>query len=220
MRGIPEIISYESVVTPPFSEHALLRNDFPGFQEDYLVLHALIRRYRPSRFLEIGTSTGRGTNVICHATGLRKRRNIWGAVWPPLHSKVYSIDVPVGTDPSIIYPEGEDGHPKKPGTECAYRYVQLYGDSTEFDFRPYYPLDGWFVDGKHNFEYVRRDTLQALKSEPRIIVWHDMQIEEVKEAVLAVIKEKGQAYHLYQVEKTRMAFAARRDCQRKDRLGL
>src|SRR5207302_1491427 len=132
----------------------------------------LIRKHRPERFFEIGTSSGRGTKVICKA--LSRRR-----LWPDTRNRVFSLDVPPGTDPSIIYPQGEDGHPDKAGAHNPYPYHQLFGDSKTFDPTPYLPLDGWFIDGKHDYEYARADTLLALSADPRLIVWHDLQIDGV-----------------------------------------
>jgi hypothetical protein len=201
VRRVTSEIAYEDVVTPELSRGAVKRRDFPGFREDYLVLHCLIRRYRPERFLEIGTSTGLGTKVICRAMGGRRFR-------PDTRDRVLSLDVPPGTDPSILYPEGEDGHPAKAGAQNPYPYQQLYGDSKTFDPAPYLPLDGWFIDGKHDYEYARSDTLLALKADPQLIAWHDFQIEGVAEGVTEAMSERTD-YALRRVQGTRVAFAVR-----------
>jgi hypothetical protein len=198
-------VPFDEVVTPPYSEGAIVRDDFPGFREDYLAVHSLLRRHRPASLLEIGTSTGNGTNVICNALGIRRGlRRLLGGAQP---ARVVSIDVPPGTDPSVIYPEGEDGHPKRAGANCRFPYEQLYGDSTTYDFSPHYPLEAWFVDGKHNYEYAKKDTEQALKASPRLIMWHDMQIEDVDRAVRETMR--GTGYEVRRVERTRVAYAVR-----------
>jgi hypothetical protein len=202
-----KMIPYEAIVTSELKQGAFLRKDFPGFWEDYLVVHCLIRRYQPNTFFEIGTSGGQGTNVICKAMGI-KRFRLWGVK----SKKVYSLDVPPNTDPSIIYPDAEDGHPPKAGELCKYPYTQLYGFSTEFDYTPYYPIEAWFIDGKHNYEYVTKDTEKALDSTPRLIIWHDVQIDSVREAIIDVMAKHGD-YYLYRagearVYQTRVAFAA------------
>src|SRR5437868_1316366 len=101
-------LSYDAVVVAPYQNDAIIRDDFPGFKEDYLAIHSLIRRYHPQRFMEIGTSSGTGTNVICNAMGIN-------SYWPFSKTKVFSIDVPPGTNPKNIYPDEnpEDGHPEK-----------------------------------------------------------------------------------------------------------
>jgi hypothetical protein len=201
-------IPFDAVVCEPFRFGAIERSDFPGFREDYLVVHSLIRQYQPRRFLEIGTSAGTGTNVICKAMGFRSdpfRRFLHRG------RQVLSIDIPPGTDPQKIYPgeHPEDGHPAHAGVNCRFSYVQLFGDSTSFDYSPYYPIDAWFIDGKHNYEYASKDTLQALKSEPQLIIWHDMQIDGVSEAVVDIMSPTP--YRVYRVAETRVAYAVRNE---------
>jgi hypothetical protein len=201
-------IPFEIVVCEPYRSGAIERTDFPGFREDYLVLHSLIRRYHPRRFLEIGTSVGYGTNVICNAMGLR--------AGPLRHfttsdREVLSIDVPPGTNSKQIYPDEspEDSHPARAGARCRFSYVQLYGDSTTYDYSRHYPLDGWFIDGKHNYEYASKDTLQVLKSDPHLIVWHDMQIDGVSEAVGDIMSRTP--YEVSRVAGTRVGYAVRHE---------
>jgi len=195
-----KVLKFNEVVTDPLLKDAIVRDDFPGFKEDYLAIHCLIKKYNPNSIIEIGTSTGSGTNIICNAMGIKKH---W---WNKNTKKVFSVDVPPGTDPKIIYPNAEDGHPSKAGVNCTFPYQQLFGDSTKFDFSPYYPIEAWFIDGKHNYEYAKKDTLQALLSNPRLIIWHDMQIEEVEKAVVEVMS-KHKNYELYRVDTTRVGFA-------------
>ena len=195
-------ISFDEIVTLPYIEGAIIREDFPGFKEDYLVLHCLIKKYTPQTFFEIGTSTGLGTKVICNAMGLQQNDSGTGR-------KVFSIDVPPGTDPKITYPEGEDGHPDTAGVFCDLPYVQVFGNTCNFDFSPYYPIEGWFIDGKHDYQHVKNDTEQALKSNPLIIVWHDMQIQGVSDAVMTVM-EHDDRYSLFQAADTRMAFTVKK----------
>ena len=192
---------YEDIVVSPFSNGAIIREDFPGFKEDYLVIHSLIRKYDPSRLMEIGTSSGSGTNVICKAMGLRR-------ILPTSTKTVFSIDVPPGTDPTILYPEKEDGHPVNPGANCKYRFTQIFGDSMNFDFTPYYPLDAWFIDGKHDYRYAKNDTLMALKSKPNLIIWHDLQINEVDKAVREVMA-KHPEYRVRRAGTTRVGYAVK-----------
>lgn len=197
-------IPYKDIVRAPYSNGAIERNDFPGFHEDYLAIHSLLRKYEPANILEIGTSSGSGTNIICNA--MRVRKGIIGKLFDK--KKVVSIDVPVGTDASIIYPDKEDGHPSAPGIYCTFPFTQLFGSSIKFDFEPHYPLEAWFIDGKHDFEYCSKDTKQALKSEPILILWHDIQIKGVRDAVEETMA--GQPYELYRVGKTRVAYAVKK----------
>lgn len=196
-------IAYDAVVRPDLARGAVVRCDFPGFFEDYQVLHCLIRAHRPQRFFEIGTSSGNGTKVICKAMSTRR-------LWPDTRDRVFSLDVPPGTDPAIIYPGAEDGHPAKAGAANRYPYRQLFGDSTRFDISPYLPLDGWFIDGKHDYAHAESDTKLALSAEPRLVVWHDLQIEGVVRAVEDVMAEHPE-YGLWRVTGTRVGYALRAD---------
>jgi hypothetical protein len=194
-------IAYDAVVRPELAKGAVVRRDFPGFYEDYQVLHCLIREYRPDRLLEIGTSSGNGTKVICKAMSRRP-------LWPDTKHRVFSLDVPPGTDPTIIYPGAEDGHPAKAGANNRYPYTQLFGDSRTFDVTPYLPIDAWFIDGKHNYEFAASDTRLALRSEPRLIMWHDLQIDEVAEALVDVLADRPE-YEPVRVTGTRVGYAVR-----------
>jgi len=196
--------SYSQIKRSLLIRDAIIRSDFSGFKEDYLTIHYLIKKFKARVLAEIGTSAGLGTNVICKAIGIKKWQ-FWKKMPFGGAPLVFSIDVPPGTDPKIIYPHGEDGHPFKAGMYCKYPYKQLFGDSTKFDFRPYYPIDSWFIDGKHNFTYVSKGTRQALKSEPKLIIWHDLQIKEVEKAVVETMSKKP--YDAYRVSSTRIGFA-------------
>src|SRR3990167_8921347 len=150
-----ENIEFKDVVKNPYALNAPVRDDFPGFKEDYLVLYCLIKKYSPQTFFEIGTSSGNGTKIICKAMGFRlffNKKN---------KKKIFSIDVPPGTNSKEIYPDAEDGHPKSTGIDCKLPFTQVFGNSLDFDFSPYYPIEGWFIDGKHNYIYTKNDTEQA-----------------------------------------------------------
>lgn len=152
--------------------------------------------------MEIGTSSGIGTKVICNAMKIRE-------FWFNVDKKVYSLDVPPGTNSKILYPDGEDGHPLKTGSECNLPYKQIFGNSYNFDFSPYYPLEGWFIDGKHNYKFVKNDTKLALKSQPILIAWHDLQINEVVLAVKEIMRRVNN-YELFRVLGTRIGFAIKK----------
>jgi len=204
MKSYIKKVKYREIVTPKLKKGAAIRSGFPGFKEDYLALHCLLRKNQIKSVLEIGTSSGLGTRVICNALGLHKFY-----FWRNFGKKVVSIDVLPGTNPKIIYPEGEDGHPQVAGELCDLPYTQLFGDSTKYDFSPEYPLEAWFVDGKHNYEYAKKDTTQALKSSPKLIIWHDKQIKGVKDAILDIMRLNS--YDVFDLEKTRLIFAIRRE---------
>jgi hypothetical protein len=62
------------------------------------------------------------------------------------------------------------------GSQQASKITRLSGDSATFDFTPYYgKVDFFFIDGAHSYEYVRSDTLNALKCchSGSVMAWHD-----------------------------------------------
>ena len=68
------------------------------------------------------------------------------------------------------------------------RVEQLFGNSATFNFNAYAPIDFFFVDGCHEYEAAKRDTLsawQALRS-GGLLVWHDYTWRSVEEAVSEV----------------------------------
>lgn len=151
----------DNFLNPENMSSCIIRDDFPGFKEDYITVHLLIKKYKPFNIIEIGTNSGIGTNIICNAME---------------GNPVFSIDLPKEYDMSIIYntENPEDGRPKNVGECCKFSYTQLWGNSKDFNFSNYYPLDAWFIDGKHNYEYVINDTNNAMKADSKLIIWHDV----------------------------------------------
>jgi hypothetical protein len=187
-------ILYQEVVKLPWSEGAVERHDFPGFHEDYLVLHSLIRRYQPRCFMEIGTSSGSGTAVICNAMAGRS---------------VLSVEK------SEMLESGE-----KSGVNCKLRYTQLIlnskmlpalaqGSALAFGGSYFTYPDGWFIDGDHSYEGCKADSGNAFPFWPLIVVWHDYQIEGVARAVAEAEKEHPE-YKFTHVTGTRVVYAVRR----------
>jgi hypothetical protein len=92
--------------------------------------------------------------------------------------------------------------------------IHLKGDSTTFDFSPYYnKCDIIFVDGDHHFETVKKDTETAfklLKDEYSVIVWHDYAYhpDKIRNEVFAGILEgtpTDKQQYLYHVSNTMSA---------------
>ncbi|MBI4323485.1 MAG: class I SAM-dependent methyltransferase [Candidatus Omnitrophica bacterium] len=60
--------------------------------------------------------------------------------------------------------------------ELRSRVTQLYGDSTQLDFSPYYGrIDLVFIDGSHQYDYVAHDSQEAfrMRSPQGMIIWQD-----------------------------------------------
>jgi hypothetical protein len=173
-------INLDRVVIAPYSENAILRKD-SGFIDDFLTLHSLLRMAEPKSVFEIGTCTGEGTLIIKNAIG---------------SGVVYSLDLPIGQsdyDLPVV------------GAACHLPFVQLFGDSSTFDYGAHHPIEAWFIDGAHDYVHVVQETKEALKSNPKLIVWHDSDIPEV---LLGIQEGLSQSkFLLYRVRGTRIAFA-------------
>lgn len=123
----------------------------------YLALMARI--IQPKALFEIGTFRGR--------TALNFALN------SPAEAEIFTMDLPpeerdsgkaraTENDAAVIRASltGID-YREKPGSE---KIRQLFGNSLTFDFKPYYGrMDMVYVDGAHDYEAVKSDTLNALK---------------------------------------------------------
>jgi hypothetical protein len=180
-------------------DNALIYKDFMGsvgFTDDYLVLHVLIQKYNPQSFCEIGTHEGEGTRIICNAMNGRP---------------VYSIDLPPDYDETKeVYKDWTSEKPKEVGKRCEYPYIQLFGNSKDFDFSSFYPIEGWYIDGRHNYKYCYADSINALKSKPKIIIWHDSLMDGVQKAIYQIIDENKDNYTAYYCGGTRVSWIVRK----------
>ena len=175
---------FQEIVTPELAKGAIINNRHPGFREDYLVIHCLIRKYKPASLFEIGTNTGFGTKIIKNAIG---------------EGTVFSMDLPVEEFRKL------QSYPSEPGLECDVPYVQLYGDSLTFEFERY-PAEAYFVDGAHDYRHVFHEATEILKLSPRLIIFHDADIPEVYSGILNAFSGTDK-YQLSQVTDTRIVYA-------------
>ena len=182
-----QLKTFEEIVTPELSKGAIINNRHPGFKEDYLVIQALIKKYKPASLFEIGTNTGFGTKIIKHAIGA---------------GKVFSIDLPVEEFRKI------QKYPDRPGIECDLPFTQLYGDSLTFDFSKY-PCEAYFIDGAHDYEHVYHETKEILILNPKLLIFHDADIEEVALAIADAFDLYGEHYAKTRVSRTRIFYAER-----------
>lgn len=137
-----------------------------------VVIAKIIQSRRPLTLFEIGTFEGRTTLSM--------------AANSPPEAIVYTLDLSKGGERRTKlrlmpgereYIEGELVARVYPGSDVGSKIIQLYGDSANFDFAPYYnSVDFVFVDGSHSYEYVLNDSWQALRmlrNGRGIILWHD-----------------------------------------------
>lgn len=179
--------TYNDIYDAQLAADAIINDEFKGFPEDYMMLHCLLRKYAPVSLLEIGTNHGRGTKIIKNALGKL--------------SCVYSLDLPDDLMDEYLR--------KHVGKACDLPFLQLRGDSLTFNYASIYPLDGWFIDGAHDYEHALHESREAIKSNARIIIWHDSDIPEVYNGIMEAFKNETN-YDLYRITDTRIAYAVRK----------
>lgn len=187
MKHIP----YNEVVTEELLKGNLDHNEYDGFLQDYRTLHCLLRKYQPKSVFEIGTNIGSGVNVI--ATALPE-------------AKIYSLDLDYETmrKNSKQYPLEANGGDRV-GSAARFPYRQLRGDSLKFDYSKY-QCEAYFIDGEHDYKHPRHETFEIMKFNPKLIIWHDADMQEVHNAIIDSFMWNG-TYILYRVENTRIAYA-------------
>lgn len=186
-------IAFKQIVTARLSEGAILNEEYAGFKQDYLVLHCLLRKHQPKKFLEIGTNFGTGTKIIKNALGA--------------NSEVFSLDLPTNLiHQSLLNPNDSQYGGDKVGSRCDLPFTQLRGDSITYDYAPHYPLDGWFIDGAHDYMHPHHEGLRAMESGAKLILWHDANMVSVNFAIQDLAR-LAINYDFFRVKDTRIAYA-------------
>ena len=164
----------------------------------------MIRKYQPKTFFEIGTCAGVGTNIIANA--IKKYQPLASVSSRGVNVKVadvlWSMDLPPQEEYKSEQYSGGDV-----GAACKFPFTQIRCDSMEYDYSQT-PCEGWFVDGEHDHKHVNHETLQILKQQPKLIVWHDTDIPEVLRGIRDYLPDRN--YDLFRVTDTRISYAVRK----------
>lgn len=180
-RGIPqknvyEVLPVENVVTIKLGSlmtGGAWFGSSSSYTADLISLCLICRIIKPKVVFEIGTMKG---YTAFHF-----------ALNTPDEAKIYTLDLPkeANTNVKLNTTVTDDIHIKKyteseqyqfEKSEVASKIICLYGDSADFDFSSFYNIvDLFFIDGAHSYEYVRSDTMNALKCcrPGSVIAWHD-----------------------------------------------
>jgi hypothetical protein len=213
-RGLPQKNVFEvlgSADVEPVTLGSLQNKDevwfwsVPSFSVDIISLSLICRILKPKLVFEIGTLHG----YTSFHFGLNT----------PDDAKVLTLDLPKeGTAVSSLkttavdiehidtYTAGQwfcfDNSP------VAKKITRLQGDSATYDFSPYHgKVDFFFIDGAHSYDYVRSDTLNALKCchSGSVIAWHDFGRVGVN-GVSRWLVELSKKYPVYSVPGGSIAF--------------
>jgi predicted O-methyltransferase YrrM len=167
----------------------------------YLALAAAA--IKPKMVFEFGTFRGR--------TALNFALNT------PDECRVFTLDIPQdhrsevigrvnGADGAIIQ-RSETGIDYK-GRDVAHKIEQLFGDSTRFDFRPFFgQVDLVFVDGGHDYDVARSDTRNALAMVRAggVIIWDEFANYGDYHDVMRAVLDEVPADQVVQIANTQLA---------------
>lgn len=186
--------NYSDVVNDDLLKDSLDHNAHTGFLEDYRTITCLLRVFKPGSIFEVGTNVGSGINVMKKALP---------------EATIYSLDLDYETmklnsKQYPISPNGED----RVGTAARVEYTQLRGDSMKFDYSQF-RCESYFIDGEHDFDHPFHESKEIAKLEPKLIIWHDADIDCVYKAIVDAIGN-NEKYTLYRVNGTRIAYAVRK----------
>jgi len=166
-------------------------------------LSSIVKCYPIKTIFEIGTFDG------CAASHMMLNAQF------PEQCSLYTLDLP-DNDNNRNYSYDTDNtgflELRRPGYYIN-RYTQkgitqLFGDSLEFDFSPYYEsMDMVFIDGNHNKPYVQKDTENALKmlKPSGFLFWHDY-FGIPGEVVTDYLNQLSNSIQIFRIEKTCLAF--------------
>lgn len=160
---------------------------------DLVNLCLLCQIKKPEKVFEIGT-----------LDGFSALHFAWNT---PDDSRIYTLDLPRDSsllpvlnttivDDSIVAEYLRQEGYCFANDEVAHKIVCLQGDSALFDFSPHFgSVDLFYVDGSHSYEYVRSDTINALRCcrPGGVIAWHDfgrMGVNGVSRWLLALSKTR------------------------------
>lgn len=178
-RGLPErhpVELFQSTATAPQVRFAPAETEwFQGaasYAADLLALGMLCNWVNPRTVFEIGTLRGTTTRHL--------------ALNSP-EAEVVTLDLPQTPDVEFQLKTTTIDRDHATRHAAVRRYVftgspeearirTVFGDSATFDYSPWYnKVDLFFIDGAHSYEYVRSDTMNALKCvhPGGVIAWHD-----------------------------------------------
>jgi predicted O-methyltransferase YrrM len=165
---------------------------FPDFSGKRIVLEHLTGKGIETPLDELAylaiTTAAKAPKTIFEIGTFRGRTALNFALNSPENCIVYTLDLPsneknnavshASKDDKMIIKKSDPEIDYK-GKDVEYKIKQIYADSTEFDFSPYYKtMDIVFIDGAHHYNAVKKDTENALRmvNHDGIIIWHDFAI--------------------------------------------
>jgi predicted O-methyltransferase YrrM len=154
-----------------------------------VILGALVRGERAMRIFEIGTF--RGVTALAMALNAPPGAELVTLDLPPeLSPEQVAASFYTGSQSSGFHRMAREKVDRQVGVLLAdysgdCRVRQVFGDAATFDFKPYAPVDLFFVDGCHQYEGALRDTQSAWQclKPGGLLVWHDYGWASVRRAI-------------------------------------
>lgn len=179
-RGVPSRNVFD--VFPSEKEVSITLADFKGsswfrptasYTVDLVSLCLICRLVKPNVVFEIGTL--RGSSALHFALNTAEETVIYTLDLPPLQEVQPRLPTTMTDDLHIATYRSSEALCFE-NTPVAARIKRLFGDSAEFDFSEFHgKVDFFFIDGAHSYDYVKSDTLNALKCchMGSVVAWHD-----------------------------------------------
>ncbi|RDJ35500.1 MAG: class I SAM-dependent methyltransferase [Crenarchaeota archaeon] len=166
MKNFPTINIEELFPTDIINQRLILENFlgcYGNMSIEAVCKLCLIAKYiKPKKIFEIGTFNGLTTSQIALNTD----------------ALIYTLDLPMEevSEAKLLKADLDLSLSRQETGICFKgnpKVTQLWGNSTKFDFSPYYSeIDLVFIDGGHDFETKKSDTENALKMiDKGVIVW-------------------------------------------------
>lgn len=177
-------------------------NGIDTYMDELAIFAALTAHVQPKIVFEIGTYRGRATIIL--------------ALNSPEDAAIHTLDLPFeGRTELDTMNEADAALARASATGCdfagkdvAKKIKQHFGDSTRFDFSPFYnQVDLVFVDGAHHYDAVASDTRNALKMlrPGGWVMWHDFALYGDYNDVTRAVLDTVPASEVVQIDSSRIA---------------
>lgn len=203
LKRVPLTEAFKGIETVEISIKNAFDKDFYASMDlqEVFILCSIAKFVHAKKIIEVGTFDGNTTLNL--AINSPADAHITTIDLPPDWKGDYEIKIPE------LYKNVTDrdtvGRQYKEHKECLPKITQVFGDSAKINWEEIgAPFDFVFIDGCHHYEYVLKDTQNALKHTVPggIIVWHDYGM--VKD-VSQVVDQTAKSMNIYSIRGTRLA---------------
>jgi len=186
------------------TDHYFWGND-PSYTKDIVTLCVLPKLMDAKRIFEIGTLDG----FTAEHFAMNSLES----------TEVFTLDLPFeGSKLHLNTTLMDDNHRRAHSAVEKYRFDNtswvskvhlLFGDSASYDFSVFYDsIDLFFIDGAHSYEYVKSDTLNAIRCcrDGGMVVWHDYGRMGVNGVTRFLHEFSANGHRIYSVPGSSLAY--------------